>query len=249
MESYSLTRQELASLLLALDETNANKAKDILQKAWKKVRVTTFEKNDTERLLSSPVLPPIIEKLMRCSERNGFSLHEIADLGNLLEFSTASATSMQNWVKRDFKSYFNCPLAGKKYSLNQAAMLLIIDDLKSNLDFETIRNLFSILFEPCLKEDKSPAHLVSPLILLSAYATMYEKLDKRTIWGTMKADELEKIIVEEASTIADNILGLTAEQHTALSNILFVAVISIQSAYFQTLARRYCHEIIYMRKG
>ncbi|GKU78325.1 DUF1836 domain-containing protein [Paenibacillus sp. L3-i20] len=233
MESYTLTRQELAFLLLALEENCPHKATEILQNSWNKNRV---------------VLPSIVEKLMRCSERKGFSLHEIADLGNLLEFSTLSATSMQNWVKRDFKLYFSCPMAGKKYSLKQAAMLLMIDDLKSNLDFETIRRLFSILFEPSRKEEQSTGNLVSPLVLFSTYSTMYEELDGLKIGRTMNVDTMEGIILENAVGAAYNMKSLTAEQQAALCNILFVAVISIQSAYFQSLARRYCQEILYMKK-
>ena len=45
---------------------------------------------------------------------------------------------MQNWVKRDIKEMIGSPQKGKKYSIEQAALLFIVEDLKQHL----ILNLF-----------------------------------------------------------------------------------------------------------
>lgn len=231
MESYSLTRFELANLLLALDGRGEKPPSDILCSAWRRI-----DHAGPDSLPSSP-LPSIAEKLMRGGVRKGFSLHEIADLGQLLEFSTLSASAMQNWVKRDFKSYFQCPGAGKKYSLDQTALLLMIDDLKANLDFDSIRRMFAIMFQ----SSKLP-----PLTIFSFYSGMYEELNRQKAWDSLHNTELlEKTVREHAAKTANTVMDLTSEQKDAVRNILFVAVISVQAARLQALARRYCQATLY----
>lgn len=175
---------------------------------------------------------------MRGGVRKGFSLHEIADLGGLLEFSTLSASAMQNWVKRDFKPYFQCPGAGKKYSLEQTAMLLMIDDLKANLDFDSIRRLFAIMFQ---------SSSLSPLSIFAFYSGMYEELNRQKAWDSLHTELLEKTVREQAAKTASTVTDLTAEQKEAVRNILFVAVISVQAGRLQALARRYCQATLYRR--
>ncbi|REK76212.1 DUF1836 domain-containing protein [Paenibacillus paeoniae] len=243
MEPYWLTRQDLAHVLRSLEERGGKKPSDILRHAWMRNESGTEHGN----LTGSP-LPPIAEKLMRCSERRGFSLHEIADLGHLLDFSTLSVTSMQNWVKRDFKLYFHCPHAGKKYSLDQTALLLMIDDLKANLDFETIRRLFAMLFRECDESGKPGPAGITPLVLFDRYTDLFHLLDQRKLWDTMNGAQLEQTVWKEAAKSAETMTVLSAEQKAALHHMLFVAVISIQAARLQALARRYCHAALYMSK-
>ncbi|MCR2803734.1 DUF1836 domain-containing protein [Paenibacillus soyae] len=245
MQTYSLTRQELGSLLQALDRQNDLKPSDILRRAW-------FGKSPppSPEFLPQSILPPIVEKLMRSGERKGFSLHEISDLGQLLDFSTLSVTSMQNWVKRDFKPYFQCPGAGKKYSLNQTAMLLMIDDLKANLDFESIRGLFAILFplpdEP--KKCDEYANGITPLNLFAFYSGLYEDLNLLNAWDSLNGELLEQKVRERAARTASAMPALPERQRKAVRNILFVAVVSVQAAKLQSMARRYCQATLYMNK-
>ncbi|RJE90806.1 DUF1836 domain-containing protein [Paenibacillus sp. 1011MAR3C5] len=247
MDRFWLTRQELANVLRSLEERGGEKPSDILRHAWTRNEPGAGQSEIRGMLRGSP-LPPIAEKLMRCTERRGFSLHEIADLGHLLEFSTLSVTSMQNWVKRDFKMYFHCPQAGKKYSLNQTALLLMIDDLKANLDFESIRRLFAMLF--CESEDNGKPALagITPLSLFDRYTSLYQALDRRKQWESMKEEQLEQVVWEEAAKSAEAMPALSADQKAALHTVLFVAVISIQAARLQALARHYCQAALYMRK-
>ncbi|WP_379355868.1 MULTISPECIES: DUF1836 domain-containing protein [unclassified Paenibacillus] len=243
MDAFTLTREELAHLLGALGGRYDEKPSEILRKAWGKT-CTTGRKAPGEP--NSP-LPPIVLKLMRSSDRRGFSLHEIAELGSLLEGSTLSVTSMQNWVKRDFKPYFQCPMAGKKYSLDQTAMLLMIDDLKSSLDFETIRRLFALLFVSCEDAAAARPEGLSPLSMLDCYAALYQKLYHE--WESVNMERTEQAVRAEADKAAMKMLHIDEEQKTALGNLLLVAVISIQAGRLQAMARRYSQEILFLGKA
>src|SRR5688572_15275624 len=109
MESFTLTRKEMACLLLALEGSYNKKPLQVLQTAWSKTHQSELEQGGGLPAFLSTTLPPIIEKLIKGNELKGLSLHEVAALGQLIEYSNLSITSMQNWVKRDFKPYFDCP--------------------------------------------------------------------------------------------------------------------------------------------
>ena len=253
MESFTLTRKEMANLLLSLDGSNKRKPIEVLQSAWTKSHRSEIEKGMALPAFLTTQLPPIMEKMIKGNERKGFSLHEIAALGHLIEYSNLSVTSMQNWVKRDFKPFFNLPKAGKKYSLNQAALLFMIDDLKSNLDFVSIFKLFQIVFND--PQDESD-DLIGPMALYSSYTTMFEELDANNdqllditghLNGTPHQDVLtENVIRGAAGRVASTIPGLSDAQREAVRNILLVAVISIQTSYFHALARRYCNATLFL---
>src|SRR5690606_37876718 len=83
----------------------------------------------------SPIMDRIIH--MKVYEK-GLSLNEIVALGNQIEYTHISVTSVQNWVKRDIKDHIGTPRIGRKYSLDQAALLFIVEDLKTTLDFQSI---------------------------------------------------------------------------------------------------------------
>ncbi|WP_168120657.1 DUF1836 domain-containing protein [Paenibacillus sp. HB172176] len=235
MNSFTLTRLEMARILRSMAGEHELKPIEILQQAWRR----------TERPLETAPLPAIVEKLMRCGERKGLSLQEIAELGGLIEFSALTATSMQNWVKRDFKSYFDSPKAGKKYSLNQAALLFIIDDLKSNLDFESIRGFFAHLLPSTDGDGRKSSAWIEPIAFLECYAAIFQRLDGHVI-GRCSL-EGDRHIRMQAKAAAETLDGLNGIQRAAAGNLLAVAVISIQSSYFQTLARQYCNATLFLQ--
>ncbi|MGG4146011.1 DUF1836 domain-containing protein [Paenibacillus algorifonticola] len=255
MESFTLTRKEMACLLMALDGQDGHRPLQVLQDAWKKTHRNAMEAGASLPAFLSTALPPILEKMIKGNEVRGFSLQEIATLGHMVEYSNMSITSMQNWVKRDFKAYFNCPKMGKKYSLNQAALLFVIDDLKSNLDFESIRKLLEILF---IKPEDESADLIGPLELYASYSAMFEELDANNdqlldtfghVKGGSKQDALtENAIRASADRFARKLPDLTNDQSEALRNILFIAAISIQTAYFHSLARRYLNATLFLHR-
>lgn len=254
MESFTLTRNDMARLLLALDGKYEQKPLQVLQTVWTKRHQYDLAKGTVLPAFLATLLPPIMEKLIKGIELKGFSLHEIAALGQLIEHSNLSITSMQNWVKRDFKPYFDCHRAGKKYSLEQAALLFIIDDLKSNLDFETIRKLFEIVFKK--PQVESSEDLVGPIELYAIYTRMFEELDANNdqlldITGHLKGsphhDSLtEHFIRSSANEFANRLPNLSENQREAVRNILLVAVISIQTSYFHSLSRRYCNATLFL---
>ncbi|MUT68410.1 DUF1836 domain-containing protein [Paenibacillus sp. NEAU-GSW1] len=244
MEAFTLTRKEMAGLLLALQGGGDRNPLQVLQHAWRKAHSDALTSGQTLPAFLSTALPPILEKLIKGNQLRGCSLQEINALGQLIENSHLSTTSMQNWVKRDFKAYFACPQIGKKYSLNQAALLYIIDDLKANLDFDSIRSLFDLLFRKPQDNGNggSGVKLIDPLELYVCYATLFEELNEGE-----REQLLEKRIRAAAARIAEQYEHLGSEQREALRNILFIAVLSIQTAQFQALARKYCNATLFLK--
>lgn len=242
-----MTRSELANVLISLKSGDKQKTANILRQAWQSSM--TIPSSRSGEGLPEP-LPAIVEKLMRSGERKGFSLHEIAELGQLAEYACPAATSLQNWVKRDFKDYFESPQAGKKYSLDQAALLLIIDDLKTNLDFESLRRLFYIVFLPGegLDNDSTCGRWLTPLDIYAAYADIYEELKNDLASDRRTARRLEIEIRRRAEAAVPVLPQCSADVREAIRNMLLLAVISVQSAFFQAMARRYCQETLYLGK-
>ncbi|MHA6484766.1 DUF1836 domain-containing protein [Paenibacillus sp. strain BS8-2] len=248
MQHFSLTRAEAGHLLLALEYEEADRLSDIMQRAWA-ARCQT--KRSGEHLVLSEPLPPIAMKLMKSAGRKGLSLHEIAELGQLIEFASPSATSMQNWVKRDFKSFFVCPQAGKKYSPGQAALLYMIDDLKSSLDFDSLRSLFTILFgKPVESNGRSfkttGKPIISPIALYACYAELYEEIKTLGRMGARSGGPLEEVVRIKADKTASQLALGTELEREALRNVLLVAAISVHTAYCQAVARRYSEATLFL---
>jgi hypothetical protein len=234
MQQFSLTRAEAGQLLMALELGEPDKLSDIMQRAW---AARSQTKRPGEHPVLSEPLPPIAMKLMKSGGRRGLSLHEVAELGQLVEFASPSASSMQNWVKRDFKSFFVCPQAGKKYSPGQAALLYMIDDLKSSLDFDSLRSLFGILFgKPIIK----------PIALYACYAELYEEIKWLGRQGARSGVQLEEVVRNRADKTAAQLALGTDLEREALRNMLLVAVISVHTAYCQALARRYSEATLFL---
>ncbi|MFD1956409.1 DUF1836 domain-containing protein [Paenibacillus thailandensis] len=253
MESFTLTRKDMARLLLALNGDNGGNPLQVLQCAWMRNHQGDADNRKAAPAFLSAALPPVVEKLIKGTRVKGFSLQEIAALGRLIEYSSLSITAMQNWVKRDFKEYFDSPKVGKKYSINQAALLFIIDDLKGNLDFESIRKLFCIVFNK--PEDESD-DLICPVSLYEAYSALFEKLDANNdqlmdtagfVSDSRKQDFVtENVVLAAADQCAAKLPELTAKQREAVRNFLFIAAISIQTAYFHSVSRRYFNATMFL---
>lgn len=253
MESFTLTRKDMARLLLALNGNTNDTPLQVLQDAWAKNHRDDMNSGKALPAFLSTALPPVVEKLIKGTRVKGFSLQEIAALGRLIEYSSLSLTAMQNWVKRDFKEYFDCPKVGKKYSINQAALLFIIDDLKGNLDFESIRKLFCIIFN---KPGDESDDLIGPVSLYEAYSAMFERLDANNdqlmdtvglVSDSKKKDFVtENIVLAAADQCAARLPELTDKQREAVRNFLFIAAISIQTAYFHSVSRRYFNATMFL---
>lgn len=241
MESFKLTRKEMSSLLLSLQGMQRQSPLAILQVAWSNTHGNAEAAGDSMQSLLSLDMPHIIRKLIQGQTFAGFSLQEIADLGHLIEHSNISITSIQNWVKRDFKDLFASMKEGRKYSVNQAALLFMIDDLKCTLDFVSIRTLFDSLFR-----DRHGG--IDPLQVYHAYAGMFEELDANNdqlfdVAGHAAAGGAQDALLEQlVKTTADRTAqgwALSGPCRKAVSNCLVIAVLSVQASYLQDIAKRY----------
>lgn len=255
MEAFTLSRIEMSGLLLSLSPNSERKPLHILQEAWSKFHRDEVKEGTSLPAFLSTDIPPILHKLIKGRTVKGLSLGEIASLGSLIEYSTLSVTAMQNWVKRDFKEYLGSPREGKKYSFNQAALLFIIDDLKAALDFESIRQLFRVLF---LAPERDDDDLVEPAQLYHGYAELFEEIKTRTpmpvqaeamaragnpkefLW---KADSGIRAAMER---MMKRLGHLTRPQRDAVQNMLLIAAISVQTCYFQAMARQYFNAVLFL---
>lgn len=255
MESFSLTRKEMSSLLLSLQGNHEQTPISILQKAWSKNHEQACKEGSSLPAFLSTEVPQVVQKIIQGHKFNGFSLHEIADLGHLIEYSNSSITSIQNWVKRDFKDMFDTIKEGRKYSINQAALLFMIDDLKCNLDFLSIRKLFKALFFHD-QDGQATSELMEPVQFYNAYSTMFEELDANNdqvfdIVGHTAAAKsqdslLEKMILGHADRITQQMGQTSKAQQKVISNILVIAALSVQSSYLQSVSKRYYTATVFL---
>ncbi|MCI3921169.1 DUF1836 domain-containing protein [Paenibacillus sp. TRM 82003] len=252
MEHFTLTRREAAGLLLSIQGKYKKSPLEVLQDAWLRTRPPSDRGAAVAAFLDTS-LPSICEKMMK-KRLTGLSLNEIVMLGNQIEYSSLSLASVQNWVKRDFKEFFGAPREGKKYSIEQAAMLLIIEDLKSNLDFESIRKLFQIVFRS--PEDETD-DLIVPVELYYAYSSLFEEMDENNdqlldVRGHDKSLRNQDALIEQmirmkTDAYVSQLERLGASEKEAVRNALIVALISVQTSYFNSLARRYVNATLFLQ--
>lgn len=255
MQTFFLTRNQMAALLLSLQGKSGKTPLGILQEAWAKSHQSDIEHGKTFGAFISTSLPPIFEKMIKMGGTDGgLSLNEIVSLGNQIEYTNFSITSVQNWVKRDIKSLLGSPRYGKKYSIEQAAILFIVEDLKSTLDFDSIRKLLHIVFnDPQDLQDD----WIRPVQLYSTYSSLYEEIDKNNDQvldvhghgaGSRNDDHImEKIIKSKADESVRSLTGLDQEQKEAVSRIIVIALVSAQTCYFQALAKRFLNAALFLR--
>lgn len=235
MELLTLTRKEAALLLLSMQGRMDCTPVSVLQEAWRRVHADE--------------LPLVLEKLLKSQHKlDGLSLTDIVSLGNRIEYTNFSITSVQNWVKRDFREFVGPPEHGKKYSFEQAALLFIIEDLKMNLDFDSIRSLFELIFS---KPGDGKKSLLPPTELFYSYSALFEELDKNNDQlldvsgheGNLRNRDalMENMILERTEQLMEKYSSFTEREREVLRNVLMIALVSVQTAYFQSLARRYAN--------
>jgi len=254
LETFILTRREAAALLLALQGKHDRAPLAVLQEAWVRTHKGDMAKGGSLVAFLSTALPPVFEKMIKQQRVDGFSLSEIVSLGNQIEYTNFSVTSVQNWVKRDFKEFLGSPKAGKKYSIEQAAMLFIIEDLKSNLDFESIRKMFHIIFR---SPDDETDDLMLPVQLFWTYSALFEELDENNDQlldvsghdkGSLRNHDIlmEQMIRQKTDSYVEALAALPSEQKEALRNMLVIALVSVQTSFFNSLARRYLNATLFL---
>lgn len=243
MEAFTLSRIEMSCLLHSLAGISEQKPLHILKEAWTKFHHDEIQKGMSLPAFLSTDVPPILQKIIKGGCAKGLSLGDIATLGHLIEYSTLSVTAIQNWVKRDFKEYLGSPMEGKKYSVNQAALLYMIDDLKAALDFESIRQLFRMLF---LKPDRDDDDLIEPAQLYYAYASLFEEIKRDPSQHQKYSVKEDSLLGASSRKIMMRLTHLTRTQREAVHNMLLIAAISVQTCYFQALARQYFNAALFL---
>lgn len=255
METFHLTRYEMSQLLHSLTGQLQKAPKTILQEAWAKSHKDVIEGGKSLGAFISTSIPPIFEKMMNMNASDpGLSLNDIVALGSQIEYNHFAITAVQNWVKRDLKEIIGSPRIGKKYSIEQAAILFIIEDLRAALDLESIRKLLLLIFHDF---DDQANDLISPLDLYAGYSGIFEELDQNNdqvldlqagqIGRDNKHDHLmEALIKKRADEFAHRLQGLNPEQREAVSNTIVIAMLSVQTTYFQTLAKRFLNATLFL---
>jgi hypothetical protein len=188
-----------------------------------------------------PTLPPILHKIIGLegarSKSIGFSMNDIVALGNQMEYANLSTTTVQNWIKRDVKDIIATPQAGKKYSVEQVATIFVIEDLKSSLDFESIRRMLGLIFNDPRSDDDDVIH---PVDFLAAYAEVYEKFRTK---GLAVAD-----IAHHARTFAEGLADAGAEERRSVAHAITVAVLALQASSFQFAAKTIASSVVIDRR-
>lgn len=255
METFNLTRKEMSNLLLSLQGKIPKSPLVILQEAWAKMHKSDIEHGKSFSAFISTSLPPIFEKLIKMNQQDkGLSLTDIVSLGNQIEYTNFSISSVQNWVKRDIKDVLGSPRMGKKYSVDQAAILFTVEDLKTTLDFDSIRKLLFLVFQ---NPDDDTDALISPLRLYAAYSSLFEEMDRNNDQvldvqggGFERRNHdhmLENLIKQKADQHADSLEGLNRDQKEAVSNAIVIAMVSMQTSYFQALSKRFLNATLFLQ--
>lgn len=170
----------------------------------------------------------------------GLSTNEIVTLSTICELTSLKSTSIQNWIKRDIKELIGSPEFGKKYSIEQTALLFIVKDLKAVFDFETIRQMLTKVFNTL--SDRSD-DLISPLQFFQLYAKTLENIGFGSI-HISKASSLEHMIEEEVKRVTEHALPIKETDRKVISHILVVTVMSVLSFHLQLRTLTYANTII-----
>ena len=233
MKTFNLTRKNMADLLLSLNGTSRTPF-HILQDAW-----TDLHKEDE--------LPLILKKILKPSKGEiGFSLNEIVSLGNLIEFTNFPQSTVQNWVKRDVRGLIGSPQLGKKYTVEQAAMLFIVEDLKATLDFESIRKILTLVFNNI--EDRTD-DIVNPTDLYFAYASVFDQIHHQSLPSIKTADSsvnelIDGFIKEECRAMLSTFDGIIEENLSKALNVMIVSVLTVQAGFYQAVTKKYVDDTL-----
>jgi Domain of unknown function (DUF1836) len=226
--AIQLTRKQMTELLYSLKGESNQHPSPIIEKIL----------GDSTTL--GVQIPNFLLKLnkKRSQQEIGLSTNEIVLLANLCELTSLTPTSIQNWIKRDVKEIIGTPDLGKKYSIEQVALLLIVKDLKSVFDFENIRNLLTVVFNTL--SDRSD-DLMNPIVFYEIYAIVLDSLE---LLPSLSLNDkiLETSIIQEIDAFSRKFSGLSINQWEPIKNVLVVTVLSVFVSHIQTRAQLYLND-------
>ncbi|RIW28847.1 DUF1836 domain-containing protein [Bacillus salacetis] len=252
METFKLSRKNMADLLSSLNAATETTPLKVLQGAWTVAHEDEMKNGKNIKAFISTEMPSIFERFFKSGcEEIGFSINEIVSLGNQIEFTNLSPSAVQNWVKRDIKELIGTPQIGRKYTVDQAAILFIVEDLKAALDFESIRKVLTLVFNN--PEDRTD-DIINPVDLYSAYASVFDKVHHLTSTASNKgADDssinghADMLIKEECRKVLPSFHGLSKEDQEIVLNILIASAFTVQSVYYQAIARKYAGAALFFK--
>ncbi|MEK4179663.1 DUF1836 domain-containing protein [Aeribacillus sp. FSL K6-1121] len=180
-------------------------------------------------------IPGFIKKLSKQRDKGelGLSTNEIVILGNFCELTSLKSTSVQNWVKRDIKEIIGPPELGKKYSVEQAALLLIVKDLKTIFDFETVRSLLMKVFNTISDRNDD---LISPLMFYKLYTDVLEQVKNVEIDNNR---QFEKKLFVQTKRLLQKQTSLSEAQSDSICHVTVAAVLAVLTYHFQTRAKAF----------
>jgi len=180
-------------------------------------------------------IPGFIKKLSKQRDKgeHGLSTNEIVILGNFCELTSLKSTSVQNWVKRDIKEIIGPPELGKKYSVEQAALLLIVKDLKTIFDFETVRSLLMKVFNTISDRNDD---LISPLMFYKLYTDVLEQVKNVEIDNNR---QFEKKLFVQTKRLLQKQTSLSEAQIDSICHVTVAAVLAVLTFHFQTRAKAF----------
>lgn len=227
--TIQLTRLQMSQLLYSLKGDTSQSPYSIVERA---INVTKETKYD---------LPNFIMKSIkkRSNIELGLSTNEIVSLANLCELTALKSTSIQNWVKRDVKELIGSPELGKKYSVEQAAMLLIVKDLKQSFEFEKIRKVLTVVFNTL--SDRSD-DLISPIAFYELYAIVLSSIDVLPSLTIGDDPILKDFIIQKIETLPKPLQELSLKQWETIKSVLVISVLSVLASHLQTLAQIHLSE-------
>lgn len=131
------------------------------------------------------------EKALPYLELESMMLSQVVEVAQLVSQNDINNTHVQNWVRR---KYIPSPLR-KKYSREQVANILLINDLRNILPLEEISQLLGFVNENLLD---SQDDRINPTKLYHYYAAVFDNM--RLDWQKSLHElqmEVEKTIAEE----------------------------------------------------
>lgn len=210
-----------------------------MEKGWTRLELAMLlEKFQTKKGLVeySVSLPGNFQQMVtkKTDGEIGLTMSNIVWLGNQLETAVYSEPALKNWVKREIKEYIGAPQVGRKYSIEQAALLFIVKDLKVLLDFEEIRKVLGSIFNN--PEDRTD-DIISPVVFYQSYACLYENLMAQTeiLSEEHIKEEIEAYMAKESL--------YTQVERSKISRSLLVAVLAVRTRYLKSLAKQYVNSL------
>ncbi|MED3782281.1 DUF1836 domain-containing protein [Heyndrickxia sporothermodurans] len=246
MLTFQLTRKEMADILLALKGWDNKKPLTILRDAWIRSNNISIESEKPMTAFITTILAPILDKVIKFEKTEpAFSINEIVALGNQIENTNFTTTAVQNWVKRDLKEMISSPQKGKKYSLEQTALLFLVEDLKTALDFDSIRKLLKLVVNDPENDNDD---LINPVHLYACYSTLFDHINHGTYeMANYTIKDIENIIESSAKHMVDEYTQLSEHRKEAIRNTIVIATLSVFTAYFQMYARKYLSATLFLQ--